>query len=147
MELSPGEFPGLTEVSAVAMGKGGGREKEEKEESKRPKCLDSVERSLWGKGSPGVGAGHARQALRDVGRTWRAGLLWCVKWASQPPVQGSEISFHFLALMHRAVKTDRAEQSLCSWILRPLDTCQEVVSRDHTGASILGFGNSPCWFL
>ena len=67
------------------------------EEKKKPKCLDYIGRILWRKGSPaprlkssGFGAGHSRQELRDAGRTWRPGLLWCVKYAPQSLVLGSK---------------------------------------------------------
>ena len=83
--------------------RGRGREREcvqgeEKETGwEKPKCLDYIGRILWRKGSPaprlkssGFGAGHSRQELRDAGRTWRPGLLWCVKYALQSPVLGSK---------------------------------------------------------
>jgi hypothetical protein len=53
-------------------------QREKRREQERTKCLDYIERSLWGKGSPTPGlqssrrgAGHARSGLWDAGRTWR----------------------------------------------------------------------------
>ena len=47
-------------------------------------CPDYIGRDLWRKlESSGLGAGYAREGLRDAGRTWRPGLLWCVKYAPQ----------------------------------------------------------------
>ena len=36
----------------------------------------------------GLGTGYARERLRKAGRPWRPGLLWYVKYAPQPLVQG-----------------------------------------------------------
>ena len=56
----------------------GGRERERE----HAKCLDSIGRSLWGKGNPApglqsshLGAGYDRSELRDAGRIRRPGLL------------------------------------------------------------------------
>ena len=40
-------------------------------------------RAGLGQGRAGLGAGCAREGLRDAGGTWRPGLLWDVKYATQ----------------------------------------------------------------
>jgi hypothetical protein len=41
--------------------------------------------------SSGLEAGHDRKGLRDAGKTWRPGLLWCVKYTPQGWRDGSVV--------------------------------------------------------
>jgi hypothetical protein len=59
----------------------------------REKPLGEGQPSPWA-GKFRVGAGYDRKGLRDAGRTWRPGLLWCVKYAPQSFVLGPKPNRH-----------------------------------------------------
>lgn len=58
-----------------------GREREER--GKGETKMSGLYKSLWGEGQPSLWAGKFR--VCQVGRTWRSGLLWYVKYAPHSP--------------------------------------------------------------